>query len=315
MLHGPALQERAQAPGLFSKDTLEERVMRLMEKNSVLSLRARVARAAAGAAVKAATILLAAVVHVTPVMAAPVTQSAVVQSPVTQSPVADANAAPLPQESPSAAPPTAAAPSASPDPPAAARGDEAGDQATVEQKNESHVHRGPQDDGTLVLDLDTAHCKLTPEERLQIQQQLDDALQQLRDTKDALNHGDLKRQMDDVHGRMADTQAMLSRPEFKKQMEDAARQAKQQAKEFALRGEEFKKQMADLQTKLQSGEFQEQIAAAKRQAADAALHGEEFKKQMQELQQLRSEEFKRAMEQAAQALKDAEEQFKNKSVH
>ena len=59
---------RAEFLGLFNRNTLEERIMRLMETTK-MSMRARVARVATGAAVMIATGSLAAIFHVTPTMA------------------------------------------------------------------------------------------------------------------------------------------------------------------------------------------------------------------------------------------------------
>lgn len=313
MLRGHALEKPAQALGLFGKDTLEERVMRLMEKKSVESLRVRMARVVAGATAMATAILLAAVIHVAPVMAAsvlqspealtPLVQSPEEQSPEVQSPEVQSEAAPQPQNSPIAPASAATAP-----------GDRAVDQTNVEQRKQSHPQREPQDDGTPMVNLGTGRCRLTPEQRQQVKRQVEDALKQLHGSEAALNDGDFKRQMDEGRRSLAEAQAMLNSPEFHKQIEDAARQAKKQAKEFALHNEELKKQMADLQKKLQSGEFQEQIAEARRQAADVALHSEDFKKQMEELKRLQRGELQRAMEKAAQELKDAEEQRKSEPV-
>jgi beta-lactamase regulating signal transducer with metallopeptidase domain len=68
MLGDRDIAGRAEFLALFGKNTLEERIMRLMETTK-MSMRARVARVATGAAMMIATGSLAAIFHVTPTMA------------------------------------------------------------------------------------------------------------------------------------------------------------------------------------------------------------------------------------------------------
>jgi beta-lactamase regulating signal transducer with metallopeptidase domain len=68
MLGDRDIAEQAEFIGLFGKNTLEERIMRLMETTR-MSMRARIARGATGAAMMIATGTLAAIFHVTPTMA------------------------------------------------------------------------------------------------------------------------------------------------------------------------------------------------------------------------------------------------------
>jgi len=312
MLHGQTIEETAQALGLFSKNTLEERVMQLTEKNSVVSLKLRLVRAAAGATIMAATILLAALVHVTPVMAAqaPKFLPPDAQAPVAFSPVVELPALP-PPDAQSAPAPAASAPTPSTAAPATAREDEAGKQADVEHNAKSNSSRVTHDDGVTLEDRDTAGCKLSPEERQRIHQQLEDALKQLHSHQAALDNGEFKRQMDEARQRIADAQTMLNSAEFQKQIEDATAQAK----EFSQHNKEFKKEMAELQKKLRSKEFQRQIDEARLQAADAALNSEEFKKQMAEVQQQIQVDLKRELDDAAQAIKDAQKPRKSELPH
>ncbi len=69
MLGGHTIPHHAHLPGLFSKNTLEERVMRLTE-TTILSARARFVRVASGAAIMLASCAAAAFFHLTPTMAA-----------------------------------------------------------------------------------------------------------------------------------------------------------------------------------------------------------------------------------------------------
>jgi hypothetical protein len=68
MLGGHGMAEQAQFLGLFSSNILEERVMRLVETKT-MSVRAKAARVASGAALMIATTSITAMFHVMPTMA------------------------------------------------------------------------------------------------------------------------------------------------------------------------------------------------------------------------------------------------------
>ena len=78
MVGRSGLAERARVPGLFSGNVLEERVMRLMQGKTAMSVRAKVARGVVGVTAMVAAITLAGMFHVVPAMA----QAAPVQSGV-----------------------------------------------------------------------------------------------------------------------------------------------------------------------------------------------------------------------------------------
>jgi beta-lactamase regulating signal transducer with metallopeptidase domain len=281
VLHRQAMDEPAQALGLFNRNTLEERIMSLMEKKNALSLRARLARAAAGAMVIAATLLLASLVHIAPVMA----ESVQLSNPAPQA--QDSVSAPLPAPSPASKPSAAVSP------------------ATSASHNAAKIAKqsaSAEPDATST----NPSSELTPKERAE--QRSEDALDQLRSAGSIFKDGEFKLQMEDLRRQLAETRAVLSSPEFRKQIAEAL----QRRKAFAAHHEEFEKQMAEFRKQLQSGEFQKQIARAQRQAADAALHSEDFRKEMAEFQkQFQNGEFKHEMERAAQELKEAHEQWKN----
>jgi bla regulator protein BlaR1 len=69
MLGGVSMVERAEGVGLFGNNILEERVMRLMETKTVVSLRTKMVRAASGATMMIAATAMAAMFHVAPTMA------------------------------------------------------------------------------------------------------------------------------------------------------------------------------------------------------------------------------------------------------
>ena len=69
MLGGVSMVERAEGLGLFGNNILEERVMRLMETRTAMTVRAKVARAVSGATMMIAATAMAAMFHVVPTMA------------------------------------------------------------------------------------------------------------------------------------------------------------------------------------------------------------------------------------------------------
>jgi beta-lactamase regulating signal transducer with metallopeptidase domain len=69
MLGGVSMVERAEGVGLFGNNILEERVMRLTETKTAVSLRTKMVRAASGATMMIATTAMAAMFHVVPTMA------------------------------------------------------------------------------------------------------------------------------------------------------------------------------------------------------------------------------------------------------
>jgi beta-lactamase regulating signal transducer with metallopeptidase domain len=69
MLGGDCMVEHAEGLGLFGNNILEERVMRLMETKTAMSVRTKVARAAGGATMMIAATTMAAMFHVSPMMA------------------------------------------------------------------------------------------------------------------------------------------------------------------------------------------------------------------------------------------------------
>ncbi len=112
---GGGLAERPEFVGLFSNNVLEERVMRLMETKTVLSVRAKLVRLTSGATAIAAATLMAASFHVVPTMAEseaglPVVQTAVLSSAdaLVVAPLACVHRLAKPAVAPAAPVPTAA---------------------------------------------------------------------------------------------------------------------------------------------------------------------------------------------------------------
>ena len=315
MVRGQIPTEQAQALGLFGTNTLEERVMRLMEKKSVLSLRAKLARAAGGATAMAAAILVAAFFHVTPITAATITQDAPTapKQEQAQPPAVPAPPAAVPGSLPDPGPVPSAPPSPGTAPPAPAAEPVVDPQPAPEAP-----------DPVIVMD-NGERRKLTPAERAMIDKQMAEAREQIAKVQKQLQSGEFQKQIqaaakqaaeasvqsEQFKKQMAELKARMESGEFKKQIADAAKQAA----EASVHSEEFKKQMAELKVRVDSDEFKKQIEDAARQSAQVKIDAEQIKIQMKALQlQLESGELKRQMEQAAKALKDAEEQMKNEKV-
>jgi beta-lactamase regulating signal transducer with metallopeptidase domain len=286
--------------GLFSHNTLEERVMELMETAKV-DMRAKVARITAGAAVVIASFFVAATVHVTPTMAE---ARAGATAQVAQD-------APAPQTRPAvpAPEPSATVPATKTD------------EAPVAPETPADTHRdNAAGDPT----------ELSPAEQTrsvhELHEQIEDPEQPDAKARDMLNSSEFKKQMEDFQGQAANAKDLLNNPEFKKQMEGAQRQALS-AKDM-LNNPAFKKQMEDFQRQaanakdlLNNPEFKKQMEDAQLQALSAKdmLNNPAFKKQMEDFQRqaanakdlLNNPEFKKQMENAQRQTFSAKDMLNN----
>jgi beta-lactamase regulating signal transducer with metallopeptidase domain len=234
---------RAEFLGLFNRNTLEERIMRLMETTK-MSTRARVARVATGAAVMIATGSLAAIFHVTPTMAE------------------QTNGAPPPeialasgQARPEVATPATPTP---PSQPAPAR--HATHPSKAEQKK--------MDKAEVVLD--------DPE----FQQRMEDAQRQMEKATAVFENPEFKQRMEDAQRQMEKATEVFDSPEFKQQMENVQRQMEQSKAIFD--DPEFKRKMEDAQRQMtkaaevfESPEFKQRIDEMTRKAEKHAWTFEE----------------------------------------
>ena len=240
MLAVSDLPGQAQFLGLFSKNTLEERVMRLLETTK-MSMRARVARVAAGAAVMIATGSLAAMFHVTPTMAE---QTNGAPPPVVQLAAG--------QTQPEVATPaTPAEPAANK--PAPAR------RATRSRKDEQKKMAKV---GAIL-------------EEPEFQQRMEDAQRQMAKATAIMDSPEFKQRMEEAQRQIEKATAVFNTPEFKQQMENASRQMEQA--NAILNDPEFKRKMEDAQRQMpkaaevfRSPEFQQRIDEMKRKADEDA---------------------------------------------
>jgi beta-lactamase regulating signal transducer with metallopeptidase domain len=214
MLGNSPLAEQRQFLGLFTNNTLEKRVMRLMDTTK-MTMQARIARATSGAVVMAATGTLAAMFHVTPTMAE---LRADAQQPAMQ-------AAPAPQPVP--------APS-----PALSPIKRVHKKRLVRHKpfnqiagpSQEQIQRDPSD---AIVELET------PEFRQHIQEEAHRRMAIVLDSRE------FKQQMKEVQRQMANIRVTIDGPEFKHRIREAERQVA--GMRVTIDTPEFRQQMEDVQ--------------------------------------------------------------------
>jgi beta-lactamase regulating signal transducer with metallopeptidase domain len=210
MLGRPPLAQQRQFLGLFTNNTLEKRVMLLMDTTR-MTMQARIARATSGAVVMAATGTLAAIFHVTPTMAE---LRADAQQPATQ-------AAPAPQPVPAPSPIKRVL-----------------KKRLVHRKPFNQIARSNQEQ--IQRDASDAVAELeTPEFNQHIQE---DAHRQMAYVLDSR---EFKQQMKEVQRQMADIRATIDGPEFKHRMREAERQMA--SMRVMIDTPEFRQKMEDVQ--------------------------------------------------------------------
>lgn len=331
---GSGVVEDSMAAALFNGNVMEERVMRLMRGRTAISLRAKVARGAAGATAMLATAAVAAAFHFTPAMAQDVPAMPPVPAQVTPAaPPAPVQAsmpavpvvalAPVELSAPVAlapAKPVALTPAVSPAVKVAvplAPAISAGVPAPLApgaapQVSAPVTPAAPQHDSKPVVILDGHLRDLTPAERARIEKQLADAQKRIAEATAKIDSPAFRKQMQDAQAKALRAQTMLNSGEFQKQMADARKQiAEETAK---INSPEFRQKIQaeiDAAAKVNSGEFQKQIGDAQAAAlrAQTLINSAEFRKQMADAQKqiaeatarFNSPEFKKQIEDATRA--------------
>ena len=306
MLGGQGMAEQAQFLGLFSSNILEERVMRLVETRT-MSVRAKAARAASGAAVMIATTAMAAMFHVTPTMA---------QSKAGTAPEAAQNAPASSQTQPQDRFPIGSLPALSVRlDPQAARAAQRRSEKQSKQRTAHEQRRASE-----------ATAKLNSPE---FEEQMANAQRQASEAMAKFNNPEFRQQIADAQRQASEAMAKFNNPEFRQQIADAQRQASEAMKKF--NNPEFQRQIADAQrqaseamTKFNNPEFQRQIADAQRQASEAMtkFNNPEFQRQIADAQRQASEamkkfnsrEFQQQMEDLQKRLRCDESQRRNEEA-
>jgi beta-lactamase regulating signal transducer with metallopeptidase domain len=283
MLRGHDMAEQAQFLGLFSSNILEERVMRLVETRT-MSVRAKLVRAATGAAIMIATTAMATMFHLAPAMAqskagtppeAAQNATAVSQAPQDLSPIGS-----LPALTVSPAP--------HPVPAEQRRSEKESKQRMADARRRASE----------------AAAKVNSRE---FQQQMADAQRKALEAMAKLNSPEFKQQIADAQQKASEAMAKFNSSEFQQQMADAQRRASQEMAK--LNSPEFRQQIADAQrqaseamAKFNSPEFKQQMADAQRRASEAMekFNSPEFQQQMIDLQKrLQCDELQRRNEEVS----------------
>ena len=317
MLRGEGMVEQAGGLGLFGNNLLEERVMRLMETKTAMSVRAKVARAAGGATIMIAAITMAAMLHVAPMMAeqntaaapqsvrvasgtslpqaavdvlpASVTPVAPVGTVALLAPVAPSAAVPVGPLAPVAPVGVIPAVAAVPAVPVVSA------VAPVPVPGPITPTPAPQSSPAPVL-APVAPAPPDPASAPGLPSVPAPPSPEAKDTDGssyAIVNGERREltpeEKSEIDRAVAEAKAKIDSPEFRKQMADARRQAAEAAAK--INSPEFRKQIQDAVEQshaardyINSPEFKKQMEDAQRQAAEAAakINSPEFRKQIQD---------------------------------
>jgi beta-lactamase regulating signal transducer with metallopeptidase domain len=306
------LASSAQAMGLFSDNTLEERMMRLMESKYRMTMRVKLARVAGGATVMIAATAMAALFHVTPTLA---------QSKAEASPVV-VQSQTIGDQAPSAATETVKNPAmaqntaASPAPPQA---------KSAATKHETAAHRRKTtDQRQFVIDVGESPA-LTAEQQAHLQREMDAMQRQVAEATKQLDSPEFKQRMANIQQmqeklntielgkiqqQIDNATAKINSPEFKQHMENLQKQ---------LENGELQRRMEEVNRELKQSEAQRQqslkaldMSKIQQQIdnATAKINSPEFKQHMENLQkQFENGELQRRMEELDKRMKAAEDRM------
>ena len=287
-----------EAVGLFdhTRNSLEERIMKLTEQKLPLNLPLHMARIATGTAILVAGTGAAATLHIkatNPVVYA-------MQAPQAAPPAPTALPAAEPQlPAPSPQP----APAPKPQPATEVYRDTQEPHALTKQERkemEEQAKASRDQIRTLTQDLKlNIPITIPPIDLKNIPGPEFD--QQMAKLKEQFNSPEFRKQMDEMRDK-------LNSPEFRKQIAEAASKANRDV----LDSPEFKKQMEEVKRKVNSPEFRAQIEQSKKLAmearADAAQHSVEARKQLAEASAAIAEARKQVHDEAVQRQLDEAQQ-------
>jgi chemotaxis protein histidine kinase CheA len=324
--------------GLFGSNVLEERVMRLIERNE-MRLRTKLVRMAWGAVGMASALTVAAVVHVTPTWAAmeraaaapvlvaqaagsgeemmvvpPVPPAALVPPVAPSAParVAASMAAPVPVPAPAPMPAPVPAPVAMQAPaqvavppvpaPAAVPSVPAAPPAHIDQESGNGQH---------VSIVNGEVRELTPEEQRALDREMAEMQRRVKAATAHLPGPDFDRQMKDLDRKMAEATAKFDSAEFKAQVAEAERKAAEvearvNSPEFRARLDEAARKAANAEAMVNSPEFKRRMEDAQRKAAEAEamVNSPEFQQRLQRAQ----EQMQKAAEEMEKAARRMQEE-------
>jgi beta-lactamase regulating signal transducer with metallopeptidase domain len=244
------LADAAQAIGLFGDNVLEERIMRLMQEKTTMTMHVKLARVASGATAMIIAIAMAASFHVTPTLAqstdkvvtAPVARVAPVTpvSPISPIPPVEpvtpvAPVSPVEQVSP-VEPITPVTPIA-PDQPEA---------KPSARKDKAPQHRQKTaDEKQFVIDMNGDH-PLTAEQKASLQKEMDAMNAQIAFATKHLNSPEFKQQMAEMMKKQSEMKT-VNLAEMQQQIDAATAK---------INSPEFKHEIENIQRQMESGEMQ-----------------------------------------------------------
>jgi beta-lactamase regulating signal transducer with metallopeptidase domain len=306
-----ALADGSQAIGLFGDNVLEERIMRLMQEKTTMTMQAKLARVATGATAMVLAIGMAASFHVTPTLAqstdntvtapappvAPAAPEPSISPAAPEAPVAppapDASVSPavppapvapvaLADQNPQVTPPAPVAPVAPPAPdasvtPVAPIPPVAPEPAEAKPSHPKvkavHPHQKTPKHESFVIDSNHDHA-MTVEQQAQFNQDMATMNAQIAEATKRFNSPEFKQQMAEIAKQQADMKH-LDFAQMQRQIDAAT--AKINSPEFKQQMAEIAKQQADVK-RLDFAQMQQQI-----DAATAKINSPEFKQQMAEI--------------------------------
>ncbi|MGB8481641.1 MAG: M56 family metallopeptidase [Acidobacteriaceae bacterium] len=295
------LADAAQAIGLFGDNVLEERIMRLMQEKSTMTMQAKLGRIAIGAIAMTIAIVMAASFHVTPTLAQTSGAGVTVPAPPPASapPPPDTTVAPVAPPAPDmpAAPDASATPEV---PPASAPPPPAPDMPAAPDM--------PQLPAPLASDPAVAPAAPVPP----VAPVPAEAKPSHRKVKAIHPHPKTpKHELSVIDSNQDHAIAVEQQAQFNKDMAAMDAQITEATKH--INSPEFKQQMAEIAQK-QSELKSLNLAEVQRQidVATAKINSPEFKQKMDDLQkQIESGVMQRSMEEASKQLKVAELQQEN----
>ena len=248
--------------------------MRLMQGKTAMSVRAKVARGAVGAAAMMIPIALAVMFHVVPTVAQAQAATPVASKQATVTPSVPAGSQAQPGQA--ATNPTTVV------------SHDNGSQ-TAQRKGTNHVHRLRSAGGKPLVIINGEARGLTPEKQRRLEKQLADAQQKIAEATAKINSPEFRKQVEDAQRQAMQADAFVNSPAFKQQMADTQREVAEATAK--INSPEFKKQIEDAQrqamVEIDSAKIQAQMAEAQKQVAEATakINSPEFKKQMEEAAQ------------------------------
>jgi beta-lactamase regulating signal transducer with metallopeptidase domain len=331
MMNGDGLPQSVQAAGLFDHDVFEERILRLLEKEKAMNVRAKMVRVMGGITATAVMTIAGVAFHITPVVvraaetkvpAAQIASPAEVATPTEMASPAVV-AAPAEVVAPPGVPVVLKRPVRLPVPipvrvttpiraevaapikialavqavnpvpaPVPAPQSPAPNVSPAPAAKPLPERQVPQEGDVILPTPRHEKSEITPEQRARMEADMAAARLQIQEATKQLQSPEFKKQMADMQAQIAVATKQMQSAEVQRQMK-------------MLQSPEFKKQMADMQAQIAVATEQMQSAEVQRQMK--MLQSPEFKKQMADMQR-KIEEATRQFESGSKRMHEKEMQ-------